>query len=331
MPIDFKALQARSQKELESSGSSEKKTDFAYPFVYTGQNGKLTVKLFYNEKMGVIQRRIVRHAIDEKTKVPCLQEFGEECPICEAVKSAMEYDPKCGAKMKYGYKIRGVCFAQIIDHEATYFTEEDDPKKGDIVTLMYPKTVYDQINRLIVNSGDNLNKLVGSNNGFAVVIEKISKGKNIPEFKVSIDAFTGEIASFKTEQEYEETMSKLPSLEDLFYGTKPTDDIRTSVEAAANSISAEYLGSKVVNPTTPKKTVTPPPTTSNNDLPFDLGDSNEDEDNLLEEVEQAVKSVETVAEDTTEYPDCYGNHDDESAKCLLCSYECECQEKKSKG
>lgn len=331
MPIDFKALQAKSQKELESQGSSENRTDFQYPFVYTGPNGKLTVRLFYNEKSNAIQRRIVRHAIDsEGKKAVCLQEYGEDCPICDAIKRALEVDEKCGAKMKYGYKIRGVCFAQVIDHEATYFTEDGDPKKGDIITLMYPKTVYDQINRLIVNSGDNLYKLIGSNNGFAVVIEKISKGKNIPEFKVSLDAFRGEFNAFDSDEKYEEEVSKLPSLDDLFYPPKPTDEIRTTVQAAADAIRAEYLGSKVVNPSTPKTTPAPtkveevkeplPFEESDDDLPFEVEEPSETE------TKDQNTSVSKPSEDS-EYPPCFGKHDDNSSKCILCSYEAECQEK----
>jgi len=334
MPIDFKALQAKSQKELESQSNSENRTDFPYPFVYTGPNGKLTVRLFYNEQTGSIQRRIVRHAIDsEGKKAVCLQEYGEDCPICSAIKSALEVDEKCGARMKYGYKIRGVCIAQVIDHEATYFTEEGDPKKGDIVILMYPKTVYDQINRLIVNAGENLNKVIGSNKGIAIVIEKISKGKSIPEFNVSFDTFRGEFNAFETDEKYEEEISKFPSLDDLFYPPRPTDEIRTTVQAAADAIRAEYLGSKVVNPSTPKTTPTPAPTKKveeTREMPFDLGEDDDlpfEVDGLDDHEVKEEPKPETKTSEDSELPPCFGKHDDNSSKCILCSCEAECQEK----
>lgn len=336
MGFDFKAMQEQMAKELAADSRSESTYDSEYPLVYTANNGKLTVKLLLNKKMGGLQRRILRHPGDAegKSKVPCLSQFsrgGEPlvCPICEAIRNAEQAKGKeIGAFRKYGYKIRGICYAQIIDHDATYFTEESSPRKKDIVMLMYPKTVYDQLNKLMVDAGANIEKVLGTNSGIPVIIERSQRGKEFPKFNVSFDAFH-EVSSFGTDAEFEALLDKLPNLNDAFYPVEITDEIETKVNQAAQAITQEYLGGNIVNPT--KKEAEPKPEPKKVEVaksedstvaPFEP----DDEDELPFEVDVPKSASEGATEkvEANGMPECFGKHDDNSNKCNLCVHECDC-------
>lgn len=327
--IDLGTLQKKMSEELAETNKSNSE-DSGYPLVYTGQNGKLTVRLLYNIKMGGLQKKIIRHASsDGKTKVACLQSYGEDCPICEAIKNVETNKGKdAGCQIKYGYKIRGICFAQIVDHEATYFTEENSPKKGDVVMLMYPKTVYDQLNKLIVDAGPNVAKILGSNSSIPAVIERTQKGKDFPKFTVSLYPY-GESKAYSTDAEYESVLNELPNLAEAFTPIKPTEELRTSARAVAEAITAEYFGSQIINPIIPQaqvaqtpKVVTPLPETD--DLPFEMDMA--EPTNVKKETVTVSQVVEEVVNkpNTSGKPNCFGKHDDGSDKCTDCKFECDC-------
>ena len=326
--FDFKAMQDKMAEELASTTKTENSFDSEYPLVYVGNNGKLTVKLLANLKMGGLQRKLLRHPADAegKAKVPCMSAYGETCPICEAIRSIEQAKGKeIGAYRKYGYKIRCVCYAQIIDHDATYFTEQNDPKKKDVVMLMYPKTVYDQLNKIMVDAGSGIEKVLGMNTGIPVIIEKQQKGKEIPKYTATFDAFH-EVSSFNTDEEFVALLNKLPSLEDAYYPSMPTAEIRSKVQAVAEAITQEYLCSSIVNPTPKVETKTDvkvevPSTfsssddTEDDDLPFEVGD-------VTTDIEKKVDEV--VATSVPEgKPSCFSNHED-SEKCSNCIHECDC-------
>lgn len=327
MPIDFKKLQEQAQKEIAESSSNGSYDDGSnkYKFAYLGQNGKVTAKIFYNPKMGGIQRKIVRHTTgDPKVKVPCLSYYGEECPICKAIKDVQAVKGQdSGVFMKYGYKTRGACYAQLIDFDANFFTESKDPKRRDIVLLMYPKTIYDKVNQEVVNAGENLDKLVGSNSGLPLVFQRTQNG-NSYDYNVSIYPF-GESKSFETDEEFDKAMDELPNLGDVLMPEHPNDEIRQKANAVAQAITSEYFGNSVVNPTpvmsAPKpveqKTVTPPSNTTD-DLPFAMGDS---DNNTFSELTETKAETTSVPEGM---PPCFGKHNDTSNECMMCPCECEC-------
>lgn len=339
MEFNFEQMQAQMAKELASEESKSSSFKSEYPTVYVGKNGKLKLKLLINKKMGGLQRRIIRHPADSegKTKVPCLSQFVDQktgkpmaCPICEAIKSIEQAKGKeIAVFRKYGYAIRGICYAQIIDHDATYFTEENSPRKKDVILLMYPKTVYDQMNHIMVDAGPNIKEVLGTNTGIPVIVERTQKGKDPMKFTTSFDAFN-KVSSFDTEAEFEALLDKLPDLNEQYYPTEPTDEIITKVEAVAQAITQEYLGSAIVNPSKkeetskvaksePKKevdvSITQLLAEEDDDVPFEITDE--------PAAEVIVAKTETpVATDGK--PDCFGKHDDSSNKCSMCIHECDC-------
>lgn len=314
----LKKLQQNTAEEIEndkSRGSSEKSQ---YPVVYLGTNGKLTVRILFNMGLGGIQKKVIRHEVG-KEKVACLSVYGEDCPVCSAIRESEELRGKeCGAFRKYGYKVRGVCYAQVIDFSDKFF-EGKDVKKKDIITLMYPKSVYDKINALIVDSGDNLSKVVCDNDGIPMVIERSQKSPNaIPDYTVSLYPF-GSVKSFESsdctegktpDDMFQDMLSELPNLGEQFVPVNPNDEVRKANKAAADVIRQEYILDKTVNP----------------------GDEvipNNKPDTGAEQIAQNPTTVQTpvsVNSSTSgDKPECFGHHDDnDQNKCLVCPYEVEC-------
>ena len=327
--FDFSAMQQKMAEELAADVRSENGFDSKYPAVYTRENGKLKVKLLVNKKMGGLQKRLVRHPADAegKTKVPCLSVYGETCPICEAIKEVENAKGKdIGAFRKYGYAVRGVCYAQLIDHDSNMLTDSKSPKKRDIITLMYPKTVYDKLNKVMVDAGSNVVDVLGKNEGMPIVIERSQKPKDFPKFEVNIDPFHKE-KSFATDEEYENLLNELPDLTDFSYPGTVTDEVRTKVKAVAEAITQEYLGSAIVNPTPVTETkelvaeVKPfESEDDNNDLPFELDVPNTA---ATEEAEKVADEV-LNAKVPDGMPPCFGKHEDNSDKCNSCVHECDC-------
>lgn len=298
---------AEIKNDEEKQGGFEKSP---YPLVYTGTNGKLTVRILYNMNSNSIQRKIVRHEIGKK-KVPCLEVFGEQCHVCSAIKEAEELRGKeCGAKREFGYKVRGFCYAQIVDYSEGYFTDKDIKKK-DIVLLMYPKTVYDQINNIIVDAGENLEKIVCCNEGIPIVITRSQKSANaIPDYNVAAYPY-GTKKSFEEEKDgktpddlFQDLLASLPNLGEQFVSVNPSDEIRTANKAGADVIRQKYVSDKTVNPSDEVIYSNKPDTTP-------------------AQIAPAPTSAPSVQQSNK--PACFGNHDNnDQNKCLVCQYEVEC-------
>lgn len=347
MEFDFKAMQAKMSQELASSKTSNSNNgeSSGYPLVYVGQNGKLVVKLFYNAKMGGLQRKLIRHPdpadTEGKAKISCMQMYGErDCPICKAIKEIEQAKGEdVGVSKDFGYKARGICYAQIIDYSPVYFTKDTDPKKGDIVMLMYPITIYNKINELMVNAGENVGKLIASNTGFAVELSRTQSGKKF-DYTVSLDALRGEVSAFDSVAEYEEFLTNLPNLGDAFVSSTPTEEIRRKVGVSADALMQQYLGSAIKTPTAKSVVPSEPVATDDDDmeLPFDVEVPSEPvapkavtkkapkKEKVVAPVEdqEAEKIVEEATPVKEGMPLCFGKHNDSSKECIECDFECEC-------
>lgn len=359
--FDLSKVRQLAQEEVDAKnernqGNSEGNK---YPLVYPAQNGKLVVKLLYNVKSGTVQRKIVRHN-GEKEKIPCLQQmYGVECPICVSINQVEQtLGKEMGAWRKYGYKARGICYAQIMDHEATYFNGEGDPQKGDIVLLMYPVSVYDEINRIIIDSGEHLEQLVAQNEGLPIVINRSLKGNGIPEYSTSVYPY-GKMKSFgdstevidgktviKTgDQKFEEVLNEIPNLNEAMGIPQYQDD--TTIEKAnalGETITQEYMGSKIVNPSESQGTQ------FSSEVPQNMfGGQNvnpqqvaQDEANKQAQAQAVVQTTTTqsIPDSTnvvssvneqvsntvvaTTRPACFGQHKDNEKNCLMCPMEDDC-------
>lgn len=313
MKIDLEAIRNQAEEEINSRrGEGEGGSGSQYPVVYPGENGKLTLRLLYNPKANTVQRKIVRHG-----KVACMSVYGEKCPVCDAIAQVKEVKGEdSGVSRKYGYKVRGVCYAQIVDHEATYFKGDNDPKKGDVITFIYPLTVFKGISDKIFESGDNLNKLISENEGLPIVVKRTQEGKGFPNYSVEVFPY-GTSKMFKDdsektgEEKFDELLESLPSLHEAFIPNLPNDEVRNANTALAETIIQEYLSSNTVNP-------------NDSDVP---SETPRQEDSKKAEAVRAAISEETANVSNVssgDKPECFGKHMNGDRKCMLCPIEPEC-------
>lgn len=359
--FDLSKVRQLAQEEIDaknerSQGNNE---GSRYPLVYPAQNGKLVVKLLFNIKSGTVQRKLVRHN-GEKEKIPCLQQmYGVECPVCASINQVEQTMGKeMGAWRKYGYKARGICYAQIIDHEATYFNGENDPKKGDVVLLMYPVSVYDDINRIILDAGEHLEELVAQNEGLPIVINRSLKGNGIPEYSTSVYPYgkkksfedSSEIVDGKAvvktgEQRFEELLNEIPNLgEAMGVPQYQEDSTIEKANALGETIIQEYMGSKIVNPSESQGTqfANDVPQNMFSSQPVDVQQAQLEEANrqaqaqaVVQTTTQPIPNNRAVQETTVvngpvqsvtigNHPECFGKHKDNDKNCLMCPMEDDC-------
>lgn len=330
MKIDLTGLMRQAQEEVDSA-NSRNNNNGGYPVVYPGEKGKIVFRILYNIKSQTVQRKIVRH-----DKIPCMSIYGEDCPVCSAIKNAEDVKGKeCGAFRKYGYKIRGICYAKVIDADSAYLSKF---KKGDVILLMYPKGVYEDINKIIVDAGENLEKIVSHNDGIPIVIETSTKNNGFPDYDVHLFPYGSQKAFTEDngEEMFDALLEELPSLSEAVIPKHPNEEDRQKSRAMAETITQEYIYGNVVNPgdevstppaedpktqEDPAKSVNPAfnPSPTNNQVVESTAET---------QVSQTTQQSSPVPEGM---PECYGKHSDSDNKCLICSQESQCFMKTHRG
>lgn len=307
----LKKLQEDTLAEIEENEKRGNNGDFKYPVVYPFTNGTFRVKLLFNIKSGMVQRKIIRHKVG-KEQISCGNFFGDSCPVCDAIKNAEELKGKeCGAWKKYGYKVRGICYAVLTSHDKNMFVNDGDPKDGDVILLMYPKTVYDEIAKKITESGEHIMSLVGQNEGKTLEIKRwVESG--FPKYSVSVYAY-GDEKACDTEQEFEDILNELPDIREIMCPQNMTEEALEKAKAAAETITAEYIKGSVLNPDGDASQVTPTASAG--------------VENAATMTSAPVVSDEPVQESTSTdgKPACFGHYPSGGSKeCLLCPLETEC-------
>lgn len=207
-------------------------------------DGTARVKLLFNPKSGIALRKIGRHHV-HGTKVPCLQMFGHDCPVCKTladIKSVKGTD-----LWEFKRKERGLSYAQFIDdnYNRSGEKQENIPTQGEVVLLMYPWSVYRDLQSIIAEAGANAATILATNAGKVVKLSR-SKGKNNRiEYRVELDAFS-EYTTAQTEDEYMQLLNELPNLNDEIVPAEITEDIRKSAQEVANKLVESYLSAAVL-------------------------------------------------------------------------------------
>lgn len=314
MAVDLSKLRHLVEKEVEEANSRNRGDYSSYPIMYPGENGKITVRLLYCEKFGGVQRKLTRHTA-EKNKVPCMQMFGEDCPICKEVSTAETLKGKdCGAFRKYGWKTRGICYAVIDSLDATYSKKNNAPKRGDVVVLMYPQMVYTAINNILCNAGDNLENLLLHNDGIPIIIERTQQGSQPPKYNTSVFPY-GPSSMYQPdatgtgEEKWERVMASLPDLGEEIISSVPTEEIRASVRAFAEVVKQEYVKDSVVNPT---------PTTANTQA---TSTPRVDVDITSTNTPAQSVAPSSVCQSCSSGKACFGHHVEDKNECLTCLEE----------
>ena len=302
-----------------SSGDTPK-----YRYLYPS-TGTLKVRFLYNPKSGTFGRLTKKHTINEARAV-CLDMYGMDCPICKVVtniKNATGQDI-----WRFNSRVRAISFVQYVGSNNYSWTQENpEPKVGDIVILMYPWSVYQDINRLIVNAGSNASQIIATNVGKAINISKWQE-KGMTKYKAEIDAFSSEFTSCNSSEEFESMLLGLPDLNEVNCPSTVTDEIIANTRETANTLSREYLS--VLN-----KSEAVSVSNGFNAQPINSG--------YVQPVQQQQFSNTPVQQGyQTRQPQqvqpmaqkqqvnapsyaCIGNYDDNSPKCMACLKAVPCQ------
>lgn len=225
------------QEQQDRDNSSNMK--LIYP-----QNGELKVRLLYNQPAGVVMRKFERHKINGQ-QITCLTNYGQECPVCKMLDNIQ--NAKGTDLWQLKRTTRGIAYAEFIEANYKWDNPNDAPSKGEIVLLMFPWTVYTDLNRLINSAGQNIYNLIASNVGGVFKISRWVE-KSQTKYRAEIDPFDQNHQTCATEEEYQKLITELPSLNEKFVPIEITDAIIKSAQNTANELNAEYLSPNVQQP-----------------------------------------------------------------------------------
>lgn len=234
MAFDLSSVigQATEVASHQDSGDNKTQTRVIYP-----GTGTLRVKILYNPKSNLVARQIRRHKV-ANTNYTCLSMYNMECPICKAVdsiKNVTGNDP-----WQLNAKFRGLSYAQYVGSESYKWDNDNpEPKVGELILLMYPWTIYQDINRLISTAGPNASAIIASNKGKIVNILRWRENSQ-EKYKAELDAFT-EFTSANSEEEFEKFLMELPDLNDAIVSATPNENVLKASNSAAETLQREYL------------------------------------------------------------------------------------------
>lgn len=229
------AAQVTQQQEDNSSGGMK----LIYP-----QQGTLKVRLLYNNAAGVVMRKFERHTIN-KQKITCLQNYGMDCPVCKMIENIQN---ATGADLwQLKRTTRGIAYAEYVDSDYKWDDPNNAPKKGEIVILMFPWTIYTDLNRLISSAGQNIYNLIASNIGGVFKISRWSENKQV-KYRAEIDPFDQQHKTCASEEEFQKLLMELPSLNEKFVPVEPSDTIIKAAQSMADELNKEYLAPRVQQP-----------------------------------------------------------------------------------
>lgn len=371
MAFDLSSVigQANEVTAQQQSGDGKSKLRLIYP-----GTGTLKVKLLYNPKSNLVARQIRRHKVGN-TNYNCLSVYGIDCPICKTVDSIKN---ATGNDMwQFNYKTRGISYAQYVGSDNYQWnTQNPEPQVGELILLMYPWTIYQDINRVISTAGIHANELIATNSGRVFNIIRWRENSQ-EKYKGEIDAFStymtfpcnindpNDIA--RADAEFEKYLNELPDLNEAVMPSAPNQDSYKYANEASEALSRDYLrgtgyngmsptmnqqmqqniggtpniiddgrGNKFIlvngqyvpiqnNPAPPMQTppqqYSPSPSVAQS-IPQNTPQMNPPVQ-MNTPQSNPTPSV-PMSGDNERMPDCFGNHEDSSPKCLSCLYEIQC-------
>lgn len=321
------AEEIKANNENEGSGSNMK-------LLYT-LDGDLKVKLLFNPASGLVTRKIDRHTVGG-TKVPCMTMYGGSCPVCKQVETIQNTKGLDLWKLKK--TTRGLAYAQYIESNYKWSKPEDQPRAGEIVLLMFPWTVYKDINKLIAEAGAQAESVVASNTGRIVKISRYKDGNQV-KYSTSIDAWAQPFTSCEPQgdksgdQVFEEMLTSMQSLNEKICPPAITDDVVTKCKEVSDTLYREYLqGSVDMYVPTPQPSYVPPTTApadfnpqQPNFAPQQTNFAPQQPNNFAP---QPPNTFAPQQSSQPNYPECFGQANSgnvDKNKCLICPFEVHCQ------
>lgn len=235
---------AKQVKTEEAERDQNKKNRMK--LLYPGE-GTVRVRVLFNPASNIALRKVGRHNVNG-VKVPCMQMYGQECAVC---KTLSEIKSVKGTDMwQYSRKDRGISYAQYIDdtYDRTGEKQDDIPKNGEIIKLMYPWSVFRDLSAIIADAGPASSTILASNKGKIVKITR-EKKKDRVEYRVELDAFN-EFQTAEDDNKFAELLNGLPNLNDEICPAQPTEQVVNTVNEVKAKLIESYLSPSVlgVNP-----------------------------------------------------------------------------------
>lgn len=204
--------------------------------VYPGP-GLLRVKLLYNPKSNLVARQIRRHRVNN-VSTTCLSIYNMECPICKSVDSIQNVT---GIDLwKFKAKNRGISYAQYVGSKDYKWGPGDEPEVGELILLMYPWTIYQDINRIIASAGPQADKLIALNEGKVINISRWNESGQV-KYKGEVDAFSPDFKSKDNDDDFVEFLNNLPNLNEAMAPPVATQELIKIVSDLSESLNRDYL------------------------------------------------------------------------------------------
>ena len=307
MNYNFETLLENTKLEVERQKIESSRVKDDSRILYPGEVGYVKFRVLYNVKSQRVQREIIRHNIDGK-KIPCLTMYGEECPICKAVDDIEDSGSLDKVFRIYGRKTRGICYAQFFGGSDSYSIGENSYKDGELVLMMYPKSVYNDLNKIILDSGDHISDLVANNESVLLKLEKSSVNDRI-SYSLQVSPFDKR-PSFSSTDEFQFFLEGIGDITNSVVPSILTEEILSEANAAADLLYSKYM-----------RTVSPA----------------EEVERILEEI-NAPDDTEAPADSSSDlsnflidsgtnadHPECYGHYEGTGAdRCRECAFEVGC-------
>lgn len=333
MSFDLSQVMAAAKTAVEGTSSSNN-----YPTIIYPANGTIRVRLLFNPKSSSVMRLIHRHKLDSG-KIDCAAHYGQDCPVCkqlETIKTVKGLDLWTLKSKTYG-----IAYAQFIDVSTGYDfgNRRNVPKRGDLVVLMFPWSVYSQISGCIQKAGENAGQLLVENESKPIIIERKLQNDRV-EYRVDVDTFST-FQSCESQAQFDQFLMDLPDLSDTITPKEMPEGLLIKLQLEADNLSAKYLGGAPtsyippVNNTQSNSSVISNPTVSNqvqeNNVETSVQENIQTPDVSTNETQEQSESPEVSSVQENSVPKaCFGNLNLSSKDCLICPHTIDCSKASKK-
>lgn len=333
MSFDLSRVMEAAKTAVEGTSSGNNYPPIIYP-----ANGTMRVRLLFNPKSNSVMRLIHRHKLDSG-KIDCAAHYGQDCPVCKQLETIRTVKGLDLWTLKS--KTYGIAYAQFIDVSTGYDfgSRRSIPKRGDLIVLMFPWSVYSQISGIIQKSGENAGQLLVENESKPIIIERKLQNDRV-EYRVDVDTFST-FTSKDSQAQFDQFLMDLPDLSDTITPKEMPEGLLTKLQLESDNLSAKYLGGAPTSYIPPVPTAPPVAPATPVQIP--------------EVSNTAPESVQTPIENTTESDDvpwdtsvtenqtdqtvtnnangpkpCFGNLNLSNKDCLICPHTIDCSKASKK-
>lgn len=260
---------AKAVKEQQSQGFDEGERDGGFKQLYP-IDGTLKMRFLYNKKSDDIFRVIKHHWVTiggKRRTVPCLEEFGLPCPMCNIKEEYMNHFNK--EKKEVPYQLN------VTKRAIAFVTEQPESKNKDDIgaTKIWvgPISVMKEFSDILITYSEEedipLETLISNPAGYMINVKKFKDGQQT-KYSTTVAPMGKTIRSVPKgdtpEQEQEEMdkfLDSLPALEDVVEKSKYEKWMLAKVEEAAKATRIQY-GLPPVAPASAKQQSEPVTTTT---------------------------------------------------------------------